>query len=173
MKLWVKTIIIVFAFIVLAVLAFAVKRWIDMNTLDKGGMVRDVSIERVDFKSSGGMRGGHTYISAVRDAETDEITVEVNHQEIWNSPEEITEYKAKLELFDDISAFVEESCFWKAEKRPLSKDIVLDGPNEELRIKTRDGLDFTVENDRELAKAEYEAWYAIIKALRDENYKAE
>ncbi|MBR6428010.1 MAG: hypothetical protein IKS28_09335 [Clostridia bacterium] len=50
---------------------------------------------------------------------------------------------------------------------------MLDGPNEELRIRMRDGLDFTVENDRELTKAEYEAWYAIIKALRDESYKAE
>ena len=173
MKKWVIALIIVFVVIVLAVLAFAVKRWIDMNTLDKGGMVRDVSIERVDFKSSGGMRGGHTYISAVRDAETDEITVEVNHKEIWNSPEEINKYKAKPALFDDIQKLVEESSFWKAEKRPLSKDVVLDGPNEELRIRMRDGLDFTVENDRELTKAEYEAWYAIIKALRDESYKAE
>ena len=172
MKLWVKIIIILFAVFVLAVLKFAVKRWVDMNTIDKDGMVRDVGIERVDFKSSGGMRGGHTYITAVRNAETDEITVEVNHKEIWNSPEEISRYKAKPELFDDIRNFVEESCFWNAEKRPLSKDVVLDGPNEELRIKTRDGLDFTVENDRELTKAEYEAWYAIIKALRDESYKA-
>ena len=172
MKKWVIALIIVFVVIALAVLAFAVKRWIDMSILDKGGMVRDVSIERVEFRSSGGMRGGHTYITAVRDSETDEIAVEVNHKEIWNSPEEITKYKAKSELFDDIGILVKESRFWNAEKRPLSKDVVLDGPIEELRIKTRDGLDFTAENDREFTKEEYEAWYAIIKALRDEGYKA-
>ncbi len=173
MKKWVIALLIVFVFIVLIVLTFAVKRWVEMNTVDKGGMVRDVSVERVDFKSGGGMRGGHTYITAICDAETDTITVEVNHQEFWNAPEELSQYKAKPELFDDIQELVETSRFWNAEKRPLSKDIVLDGPIEELRIKTRDGLDFTVENDRELTREEYSAWYGIIKALKDEGYKAE
>lgn len=173
MKKWAIVLLILFIVIVLAVLVFAVKRWIDLSIVDKDGMVRETAVERVAFSSSGGMRGGHTYITAGRDPETDEITVDVNHQEYWKAPEEISQYKANPELFDEIEKLIVESSFWNAEKRPLSKDVVLDGPIEELRIKMRDGLEFKVSNDLRLSDGESDAWYGIIKLLKDEGFKAE
>jgi|GEM_PF-1318490 len=175
MKLWVKIIIIVFIVSVLAVIAFAVKRWIDLSIVDKHGMINELTVEGVDFTSGGGMRGGHTYITAVRN-EDGTAVVSVDNQDYWNAPEQKSEYTAKPELLDEIARIVVETEFWNAADRPLSKDIVLDAPSETLRIRISSGLgveDITVEENFELTDEENRAWYEIIKLLKDESYKAE
>ncbi len=172
MKRWVFVLLVIFAVSVVLTVAFGIaERCFEMRVKDHGKADGPVTVDVVCFTSGGGMNGGHTYIKAKREGESDIINISIDILDYWNGPELKKEYKADKALFDKISEIIVESKFWKAEHRPKSRIQVLDAPSESFEIKLRNGKWFTAEDCKVLSQQEWDAWHDIIELLKDESFK--